>query len=158
LTDITDANGNVPEGYIITFTCNTCPFAKMYEDRLIDLHERLAPAGWPVVAIQPNDPEMMPGDSFQQMKKRASEKGFPFLYLIDEQQTVYPAYGAKRTPHVFLLDKNRTVRYIGAIDDNAQSELNVTHRYVEEAIEAIKAGKEVAVQETKAIGCSIKRK
>ena len=158
LQDIKDAGGGDPKGYIIAFTCNTCPFAKMYEDRLIALHDNMSPKGWPVVAIQPNDVEIMPGDNFDNMKKRAKEKGFPFVYLLDEGQTVFPAYGAERTPHIFLLDKDLTVRYIGAIDDNPQSVVNVKQRYVEEAIGAIEAGKEVAVKTTKAIGCSIKKK
>jgi len=158
LSNIKDAKGNTPMGYIVTFTCNTCPFAKMYEDRLVALHNKMAPRGWPVVAIQPNDPEMMPGDSFENMKKRAKDKGFPFVYLLDEKQEVYPAYGAERTPHIFLLDADRTVRYIGAIDDNPQNAGAVKRKYVEEAITAIEAGKEVEPKETKAIGCSIKAK
>ncbi len=158
LSNIKDAKGNTPKGYIVTFTCNTCPFAKMYEDRLVALHNKMAPRGWPVVAIQPNDPEMMPGDSFENMKKRAKDKGFPFVYLLDEKQEVYPAYGAERTPHIFLLDADRTVRYIGAIDDNPQNAGAVKRKYVEEAITAIEAGKEVEPKETKAIGCSIKAK
>ncbi len=158
LADIKDANGQAPKGYIVTFTCNTCPFAKMYEDRLVALHEEMAPRGWPVVAIQPNDPEIQPGDSFENMQQRAREKGFPFVYLLDEEQTVYPAYGAERTPHVFLLDADRKVRYIGAIDDNPQNAGAVKTKYVEEAIAAVEAGKEVEVKTTKAIGCSIKAK
>ena len=158
LQDIKDANGHAPKGFIVTFTCNTCPFAKMYEDRLINLHKRMAARGWPVVAIQPNDPEIMPGDSYDAMKARAREKGFPYLYLLDEEQTVFPAYGAERTPHVFLLDQNLTVRYIGAIDDNAQDASSVRHHYVEDAIAAIEAGKEVEIKMTKAIGCAIKAK
>ncbi len=158
LQDIKDANGNAPKGYIVTFTCNTCPFAKMYEDRLINLHKRMSARGWPVVAIQPNDPDIMPGDSFESMKVRAREKGFPYVYLLDEEQTVFPAYGAERTPHVFLLDKNLKVRYIGAVDDNAQDASSVRHHYVEEAIAAIETGKEVEIKMTKAIGCAIKAK
>jgi peroxiredoxin len=156
LKDIKDADGNAPKGYIVTFTCNTCPFAKMYEDRLIALHEKMAPKGWPVVAIQPNDPDIMPGDSFENMKKRAKQKGFPFVYLLDEEQTVYPAYGAERTPHIFLLDKDRTVHYIGTIDDNPQNAEAVNRKYVEEAIAALESGKEVDPKVTKAIGCNIK--
>jgi len=158
LAGIVGADGKAPKGYIVTFTCNTCPFAKMYEDRLIDLHNEMAPRGWPVVAIQPNDPAIQPGDSFGQMQQRAKEKGFPFLYLLDEGQTVYPAYGAERTPHVFLLDADRKVRYIGAIDDNPQNADAVKRKYVEEAIAAVEAGEEVDVKTTKAIGCSIKAK
>jgi len=146
------------EGFIVTFTCNTCPFAVMYQDRLIALHDKYAPQGWPVVAIQPNDPAIKPGDSFEEMKVRAKEKEFPFVYLFDDGQKVYPQYGATRTPHVFLLDANRKVRYIGAIDNNPQNAGAATHHYVEEAIAAIRAGKEPDPNYTKAIGCGIKAK
>lgn len=156
LADVKDANGNAPKGYIVTFTCNTCPFAVMYEDRIIDLHNKFAPKGWPVVAIQPNDVSQKPGDGFEEMKIRAKEKGFPYVYLIDEKQEVYPKYGATKTPHIFLIDANRKVRYIGAIDNNAQDAAAADRHYVAEAIEAIEAGKTPDPATTKAIGCGIK--
>jgi peroxiredoxin len=145
-------------GYIVVFTCNTCPYAKMYEDRLIALHEKYAPQGYPVVAINPNDPSIQPGDSVAEMKKRAREKNFPFKYLFDDGQEIYPQYGATRTPHVFLLDKNRVVRYIGAIDNNARDARSVSEAYVETAIEALKHGEDPNPDVTKAIGCTIKVK
>ena len=144
------------EGYIIIFTCNTCPYAVMYEDRIIELHNKYADKGWPVVAINPNDPGVKSGDSFEAMQVRAKEKGFPYNYLFDEDQTVYPKFGATRTPHVFLVDKNMILRYIGAIDNNAQDPESVTARYVENAIEAIKRGEQPEPDMTKAIGCTIK--
>ena len=144
------------KGYIVVFTCNTCPYAVMYEDRLIELHNKYAPQGWPVVAIQPNDAKLKPGDSMEEMKIRSREKGFPFVYLYDDGQKVYPAYGATRTPTIFLLDSNRKVRYIGAIDDNPQEAEAVKKRYVEDAIAAITAGKEPDPSFTKAVGCGIK--
>jgi peroxiredoxin len=143
-------------GWIVTFTCNTCPFSVLYEDRLIELHNKYAAKGWPVVAINPNDPAAKAGDSLDDMKVRAKEKGFPFEYLFDEGQHVYPQYGATRTPHIFLLDKTRKVRYIGAIDDNARDPENVNVNYVAEAIKAIENGKDPDPNFTKAIGCSIK--
>ncbi len=146
------------KGYIVIFTCNTCPYAVMYEDRIIDLHNKYAPLGYPVVAINPNDPEVKPGDSFSAMQARAKEKAFPFNYLFDEKQEVFPAYGATRTPHVFLLDANRYVRYIGAIDDNAQDASSVSTKYLEDAISALQAGNNPDPAETKAIGCTIKVK
>jgi len=88
---------------------------------------------------------------------RAKEKGFPFAYLFDDGQKIYPQYGATKTPHVFLLDKSRKVRYIGAIDDSARDAEKVTKKYIEMAIEAIENGKEPEPEFTKAIGCSIKR-
>lgn len=145
-------------GYIVIFTCNSCPYAQMYEDRIIQLHNTFAPLGYPVVAINPNDPEVKPEDDFVNMQKRAKEKKFPFKYLFDDGQKVYPVFGATRTPHVFLLDANRYVRYIGAIDDNAQNPGAVTVKYVENAIAALKAGNNPDPAETKSIGCTIKVK
>lgn len=145
-------------GYIVIFTCNTCPYAQMYEDRIIALHTKYASQGYPVVAINPNDPDVKPGDDFAAMQARAKEKKFPFKYLLDAGQKVYPVFGATRTPHIFLLDANRYVRYIGAIDDNAQNPGEVTVKYLENAIAALKAGNNPDPAETKAIGCTIKVK
>ena len=146
------------QGYIVIFTCNTCPYAVMYEDRIIALHNKFASQGFPVVAINPNDPSVKEGDDFASMQARAKEKGFPFKYLFDDGQKIYPQYGATRTPHVYLLDSERKVRYIGAIDDNAQNPSDVKVKYVENAIAAIKAGNNPEPAETKAIGCTIKTK
>lgn len=144
------------KGYVVIFTCNHCPFSVAYEDRIIALHKKYAKKGFPVVAINPNDKDIQPADSYENMQKRAKEKGFPFVYLYDETQEIARAYGATRTPHVFLLDKNLRVRYIGAIDDNHEEPNAVKERYLENAIEALLAGKEIPRTETKAIGCTIK--
>lgn len=146
------------KGYIVVFTCNTCPYAVMYEDRLIALHNKYAPLGYPVIAINPNDPDVKPGDDFASMVTRSKEKKFPFKYLFDDGQKVYPKFGATRTPHVYLLDANRYVRYIGAIDDNAQNPSEVGVRYLENAITALQGGNNPDPAETKAIGCTIKVK
>lgn len=146
------------KGFIVIFTCNHCPYAKLYEDRIIELNNKYAPKGYPVIAINPNDPEVQPEDSFDKMQMRAKEKGFTFPYLFDDGQTVYPKFGATRTPHVYLLDKSLTVRYIGAIDDSPQDADAVQVKYVENAINAISKGKNPEPAETKAIGCSIKYK
>lgn len=158
LATIKDANGEAPKGYVVTFTCNTCPFAVKYEDRIIELHNDLAPQGYPVVAIMPNDPEVQPGDSFEAMQQRAQEKEFPFLYLMDEGQAVYPKYGAGRTPEVYLLDSDMVLRYHGAIDDNVDDPSAVTVNYVKEAVQAIEEGRTPEPAEVKAIGCTIKTK
>ncbi len=150
------ADFKTAKGYVVIFTCNHCPFAVAYEDRIIALHRKYAEKGFPVIAINPNDKDVQPADSYDNMKKRAKEKGFPFVYLYDETQEIARAYGATRTPHVFLLDKERRVRYIGAIDDNHESPEEVKERYLENAIEALLAGREVPRTETKAIGCTIK--
>lgn len=147
------------KGFLVIFTCNTCPYAQAYEDRIIALDAKYKTQGVPVVAIMPNDPNAKPGDSFAKMKERAEEKGFTFPYLLDEGQKVYPAYGATRTPHVFLLEKKLSgneVVYIGAIDDNYQDATQVEERFVENAIDAMLSGKEINPKTTKAIGCGIK--
>ncbi len=146
------------KGYIVIFTCNTCPYAIAYEDRIIALHQKYAALGYPVVAINSNDKIVKPADSYDQMQVRAKEKQFPFVYLYDETQEIAQAYGALKTPHVYLLDSKRVVRYIGAIDDNSEDAAAVEDKYLENAVDALLAGKEVAVQETKAIGCGIKWK
>jgi peroxiredoxin len=151
LSDYPDA-----KGYIVIFTCNTCPYAQMYEDRINKLNKKYEPQGYPVIAIMPNDTEMKPGDSMDKMKERAETKGFTFPYLIDAEQTIFPQYGASKTPHVYLLNKERVVKYIGAIDDNPQSAENAKEKYVENAIAALESGKNPDPSMTKAIGCGIK--
>ncbi|MBK9152060.1 MAG: thioredoxin family protein [Saprospiraceae bacterium] len=146
------------KGYIVVFTCNHCPYAVMYEDRINDLAKKYGPQGYHLIAINPNDPEVQPADSFEKMKERADEKSFVFPYLFDEGQKIYPLYGATKTPHVFLLDAQRVVKYIGAIDDNPQDASAVKVRYLENAIAALNAGKNPEPETTKAIGCSIKFK
>ena len=152
MADVKDA-----KGYIVVFTCNECPFAKMYEDRLIALHNEYASKGYPVIAINPNVSPGNEREGLAAMQKRAEEKDFPYVYLADEGQTIFPQYGALRTPHVFLLDKDRKVQYIGTIDDNAQSAEAVKTKYVEDAIQAMQSGKTPTPNFTKAIGCPVKR-
>lgn len=154
LADYADA-----KGFIVTFTCNHCPYAVAYEDRIIALDKKYKAQGYPVIAINPNNPEIAEDDSFEKMKVRAQEKGFTFPYLFDEGQKIYPQYGATKTPHMFVLEKTaegNRVAYIGTIDDNYEDESAVTVRYVEDAVDALLKGEQPAVTETKAIGCSIK--
>ena len=147
------------KGFIIIFTCNHCPFAKAYEDRIFALDRKFARLGYPVIAINPNNPEKQKDDSFELMKVRAKEKRFTFPYLFDEGQKIYPQYGATKTPHVYILQKTakgNEVKYIGAIDDNYEDEASVKQKYVENAVNSLLNKTEIAVKETKAIGCSIK--
>jgi len=149
------------KGFIVIFTCNHCPYSIAYEDRIIALDKKYAPLGYPVVAINPNDPALEPKDSFELMIKRAKEKGFTFPYLFDDGQKIFPQYGATKTPHVFILKKEGTkniVKYIGAIDDNYKNAADVSKKYVEDAVDALLANREVEVKTTVAIGCSIKVK
>ncbi len=147
------------KGFIVIFTCNTCPYAVANEDRIIALDKKYKPKGFPVIAINPNNPDVSSGDSFELMKVRAAEKGFTFPYLLDEGQEVYPKYGATKTPHVFVLEKkdqDLIVQYIGAIDDSARDASSVRKKYVENAVDALLANQPIEMVSTRAIGCGIK--
>ncbi len=149
------------KGIILIFTCNHCPFSVAYEDRIIDLHNTYARKGFPVVAVNSNDAVAYPSDSYEEMIVRAREKNFPFAYLHDESQRYARTFGAVKTPHVFVLRKLKDqfiVSYIGAIDDNSNEPELVKMKYVENAVEAMLAGKEVKPDFTKAVGCGIKWK
>ncbi|MEY2925179.1 MAG: hypothetical protein RLZZ337_1729 [Bacteroidota bacterium] len=155
------ANYPDAKGFFVIFTCNHCPYALAYEQRIMDLDKKYAPLGYPVIAISPNDPALVPEDSYEEMQKLAAEKAYSFPYLIDEKQEIYPQYGATKTPHVFLLNKENgknIVRYIGAIDDNYSDANDVDVKYAENAVDSLLAGEEIALNTTKAIGCSIKDK
>ncbi|MEO0526427.1 MAG: thioredoxin family protein [Bacteroidota bacterium] len=154
LADYKDA-----KGFLVIFTCNSCPYAVAYEDRIVALDKKYSSLGVPVIAINPNNPSVQPKDSYELMKVRAKEKGFTFPYLLDDGQKIYPQYGATRTPHVYLLertDKGNLVKYIGAIDDNYADAGAVEEKFVENAVDAMLNGSEIKVTTTKAIGCSIK--
>lgn len=149
------------KGFIVIFTCNECPYAKGYENRIIALDTKYKKQGYPVIAINPSDPVKQPSDALEMMQKRAKEKSFTFPYLVDEGQAIYPQYGAQRTPHVFLLQKEgdkNIVKYIGAIDNNHEDETDVSEKYVEKAVDALLANKKIAVETTVAVGCGIKPK
>lgn len=155
------SDNKAAKGYIVVFTCNHCPYSQAYEQRIIALHQKYASQGYPVVAINPNDPEAVPEDSFQEMQKRAKEKKYPFAYLLDDTQNVARTYGATRTPHVYVLTRTGTdfkVAYIGAIDNNTEDASAATDRYVEKAMTEVLAGKPVTQPSTKAVGCTIKWK
>jgi peroxiredoxin len=136
----------------LVFTCNHCPVAKAYEDRLVELQKDYQAKGVQVVAINVNN---LPADRLDQMKQRAKDKGFTFPYLYDASQASGHAYGAVVTPHVFVLDAQRKIAYVGAVDDS-QAVDNVKSRYLRDALDALLAGSQPAKAETKAFGCSIK--
>lgn len=149
------------KGIIVVFTCNHCPFAKKYESRIMALDKKYKSKGYPVIAISPNDPAEVAEDSFENMQKLANEKKYSFPYLFDETQMTAKTYGAVKTPHVYILQKEKSdyvVKYIGAIDDNSDDESAVKEKYVENALDNLLAGKPVNPETTKAIGCGIKWK
>jgi peroxiredoxin len=153
MSDFPDARG-----FVVVFTCNHCPVAVDYEDRLIELNNKFKARGVKVIAINPNDPSLEPRDSFENMQKRAREKGFTFPYLIDEGQKVFPVYGASVTPHVYFLKRSGNdlvVSYIGAIDDS-RNPSKVEDRFLANAINAVLEGRQPDPDFTRAIGCGIK--
>ena len=155
LADYKDA-----KGFIVIFDCNTCPYSKAYNDRIVGLSKKYS-KDFPLIAINANSSEVSSGDSFEEMVKYAKKHDYDFPYLVDDTQQVAQTYGATNTPHVFVLNKTQQdlkVAYIGAIDDNARNASSVKKRYVEEAVDALMAGKSVATSKTKAIGCGIKWK
>lgn len=159
--DVSLASYPNAKGFIIVFTCNTCPVAKAYQDRVEALQKMYAPQGFPVIAINTNDPVASPGDSYAMMQQRAKEKNFSYAYLEDPNHVFTKKYGAAKTPHVFILQKTtkgNEVVYMGAID-NDQEETNAQRiNYVQNAVNALLKGLKPEVASTKAIGCSIKWK
>lgn len=155
------ANYADAKGYIVVFTCNTCPVAKAYQDRVEALNKEFAPKGYPVIAINTNDPVASPGDSFEKMQERAKEKSFSYAYLEDPDHIYTKKFGATKTPHTFVLQKTakgNEVAYIGAIDNDQQEENESREVYVKNAVKSLLNGKKPSVTTTKAVGCSIKWK
>jgi peroxiredoxin len=139
----------------VIFSCNHCPYVKAYEDRMVTVQKDYGARGLQMVAINSNDDQAYPEDGFQEMVRRAKDKGFNFPYLRDESQKVVEAYGGVCTPHVFLFDKDRTLRYRGRIDDSRDPSSVKSHD-LRNAVEDLLTGKEVRVPDTKPFGCSIK--
>ncbi len=141
---------------VVVFTCNHCPAAIAAEDRLISIQRDYAPKGVQLVAINSNEDVGHPTDSFDHMVVRAAEKKFNFPYLRDDTQKVATAYGAMRTPHIFVLDKVRKVVYRGRVDDNIDDADAVTRHDLREALDEVLAGKRVSVPTTQPVGCNVK--
>ncbi|MFO7852827.1 MAG: thioredoxin family protein [Bacteroidota bacterium] len=147
------------KGFIVIFTTNHCPYAIAWEDRVIALDKLFKTKGFPVIAINPNSAEAYPADSYEKMIERAEEKGFTFPYLHDEKQEIYKIYGATKTPHVYILQKEAgkyRVEYIGAIDNNYRDAELADEHYVQDAVNSLLAGKDPNPAYTRAIGCEIR--
>jgi len=153
LGDFADA-----EALVIVFTCNHCPVAKAYEDRLVAIDRDYRPKGVRLVAINPNDAERYPDDSLAAMKERAAAKGFGFPYLQDATQEVAKGYGAACTPDPFVFDEERKLVYNGRIDDNWKDPSAVTTRDLRKVLDAVLAGETLDFEVQPAMGCSIKWK
>ena len=147
------------KGVIVIFDCNTCPYSKMYNERIIALNKIYKSKGFPVITINANDPGLSPGDSFEEMVALSRKGKYDFPYLQDETQEVAKAFGATNTPHVYVLTNKNSdfiVSYIGAIDNNSRDASAATNKYVEDAVNALLQGKSVPLEKTKAISCGIK--
>jgi peroxiredoxin len=142
----------------VVFYCNHCPYAKAIEGRLLDLHRDYAKMGFQFVAISANDAVTYPEDSFDNMKKRAQERGYGFPYLYDESQAVARAFGAVCTPDLYVFDRERKLAYHGRLDDSPMDASKVKRRELCEAVDALLAGKTPSSAQNPSIGCSIKWK
>ncbi len=146
------------EAVAVIFTCNHCPYARAWEGRIVSIQNDYADQGVQVLAINANDAEKYPDDGFPRMHQRAEEKNFTFPYLHDESQEVASAYGAERTPEVFLFDGDRKLVYHGAVDDNYDDPDAVQENYLRDAVEAVLSGQGLSVSQTRTVGCTIKWK
>lgn len=138
---------------VVTFTCNVCPVAVAYEDRFVEFQKKYAVKGVKFIAINAN--KANDAETIEAMKTRAEEKGFNFPYVFDKSGQSATDYGARVTPHIFVLDGSRTVAYVGSFDDK---QANPTKHYVADAVDSILAGKKVEVTNSKAFGCGIRNK
>jgi peroxiredoxin len=140
----------------VVFMCNHCPYVKLYLDRLKQLQQDVKAQGVAFIGINPNDDRAFPEDSYEKMKTFAAENQLNFLYLRDMTQDVASAFGAQKTPHVFLLNRQGVLCYQGAIDDNAQSPNAVTKHYLRDAIANLLNGQPISPESTPPVGCSVK--
>lgn len=154
MLSIADVQG--AKGTMVMFSCNACPWVKAWETRIAELGKTAQEMGIGVIVINPNDPAKVAEDSYEEMQERAQERGFTFPYVVDDTSGVAKAFGATRTPEVFLFDAAGKLVYHGAIDDNAREPEKVEKRYLADAMQAVVAGTPVPVAETKALGCTIK--
>jgi len=154
--EITIADVAGKKGTLVVFTCNHCPWVKMWQKRIARIGNAAVGRGVGVVAINSNDPAAFPEDDLEDMKARAKELGLRFPYAMDETSDVARAFGATRTPEAYLFDAQGRLVYHGTVDDNARDERAVKQPWLKQAVEAVAGGRTVPTAETKALGCSIK--
>jgi thioredoxin-related protein len=144
-------------GLLVMFSCNTCPVVHKYESRTVESCKKALDNKIGVVLLNSNEAYRTNGDSYDDMKDYAKKLSYGWNYVVDEKSTMADAFGATRTPEVFLFDKNGKLVYHGAIDDNANGADEVTRKHLSIAIDELAAGKDVSTKQTKSVGCSIKR-
>lgn len=144
------------KGTLVVFSCNACPYAKAWEQRIVEIGNTYSKKGFGVIVINSNDPDRVPDDGYATMQQRAKQRGMRYPYVVDATSEVARAFGATRTPEAFVFDASGKLAYHGTIDDNAHEPAKVKDRYLVNALQAVSAGKPVAVRETKSIGCGIK--
>ncbi len=151
-------------GILVVFSCNTCPFvvgngekSEGWEGRYMETAARLRDQGFSMILVNSNEAKREGVDSYKAMQEHAEQRGYRIPYLVDENHALADAFGAMKTPHVYLLDANGTLVYRGAIDDNVNSAAEVRERYVLSAVKDLVRGRPVGISETPAVGCSIKR-
>ena len=146
------------KGFMVVFTCNHCPFAKVYFDRLNELDKKYRKLGVPLLAVSSSDTVNFEEDGYGKMKEKAAKERLTFPYLYDGSHAAAIEFGAQKTPHAFVVWKENgklLVQYAGAIDDNGAEPEKVVHHYLADAVDALLAGKPVAVPVTKSVGCTI---
>ena len=151
---LSDAKGNV--GTLVIFSCNTCPWVIKWEDRYVSITEAYSPKGIGVITVNSNAARFSGDDSLEKMKKHAKKNKYNFPYVQDPASKLAKAFGATKTPHIYLFDDKDRLVYRGAIDDNARSANSVEEQFLSNAIDELIAGKPISKEMTRAIGCSIK--
>lgn len=147
------------KGFIVVFTCNHCPFAKLYPQRMNELNSKYSLLGVPLIAISSTDTAQFEEDTYAKMIKKSEAENFNFPYLFDGEQTVAKNFNAQKTPHAYVIWKENNewvIKYNGAIDDNGADPDKVNNKYVVDAVDALLYGNEIKQTETKSIGCQIK--
>jgi peroxiredoxin len=153
---LADAKGDA--GTLVVFSCNTCPWVIRWEDRYVSLANTYAPKGIGMIAVNSNESQFERDDSMEEMIEHAKEIGYNFPYAQDPGSKLATAFGARKTPHIYLFDEKDKLIYRGAIDDNARNLSKVEHTFLADAIDALLTGQKIDPVSTKALGCSIKFK
>jgi len=152
---LNDAKGE--NGTLLIFSCSTCPYVRAWEDRYLQISKLAKELQIGMIAVNPNEATRNEGASLADMKKRSDEIGYTFQYALDKNHQLADAYGATRTPHVYLMNKDNVLVFVGAIDDNSRSAADVENHYLADAMKELAAKKTITTSYSRALGCTIKR-